>query len=107
MEALEILSKNQSEEINSETNKSEDIDQMINRFFNTLKDKNSAIKEPKDWDNLDIFDINELERIKNTPEYIIEKIKIHIKDFLTLKDYFYNLKKSQNITIMVLYIKGQ
>ena len=72
---------------------------MINRFFNTLKDKNSAIKEPKDWDNLDIFDINELERIKNTPEYIIEKIKIHIKDFLTLKDYFYNLKKSQNINV--------
>ena len=99
MEALEILSKNQSEDINSETNKSEDIDQMINRFFNTLKDKNSAIKEPKDWDNLDIFDINELERIKNTPEYIIEKIKIHIKDFLTLKDYFYNLKKSQNINV--------
>ena len=99
MEALEILSKNQSEEINSETNKSEDIAQMINRFFNTLKDKNSAIKEPKDWDNLDIFDINELERIKNTPEYIIEKIKIHIKDFLTLKDYFYNLKKSQNINV--------
>ena len=98
MEVLEISTKNPTAEENSTTNQYEDLDQIINQFFNTLKDKNGDIKEPKDWDNLDIFDINDLEKIKNTPEYIIEKIKIHIKDFLTLKDYFYNLRKAQNIT---------
>ena len=97
MEVLEISTKNQNNEANSTANQNEDLAQIINQFFNTLKDKNGDIKEPKDWDNLDIFDINELERIKNTPEYIIEKIKIHIKDFLTLNEYFYNLRKAQNI----------
>ena len=97
MEVLEISTKNQNNEANSTANQNEDLDQIINQFFNTLKDKNGDIKEPKDWDNLDIFDINELERIKNSPEYIIEKIKIHIKDFLTLNEYFYNLRKAQNI----------
>ena len=101
-EKNEILEpKIQNNEILKQKIKNNEIlEKKIDKFCHYFREQNKQIEDVDKWQISDFFGINDLERIKQTPEYIIEKIFIHFKNFINLNDYFFimnkNEKKNQN-----------
>ena len=62
---------------------------------------NKKIEEVDNWNISDFFGINDLERIKQTPEYIVEKILIKFKDFINLNGYFFIMKPRDNLNNLI------
>jgi len=84
--------------IKEDTKENEVLEQKIEEICKYFRNEGSTtIKEVDEWKISDFFDINDLERIKQTPEYIIEKIIFHFKNFISLKDYFFIMKPNQNL----------
>jgi len=81
-------------EIDEENNKK--LDKEINDFFDDFKSTNKIVEDPDRWSLSDFYDINELERIKQTPEYIIEKIVNLFKNFINLKENFVSNSSNNN-----------
>ena len=68
----------------------------IEKFCHYFREENKQIEDVDKWNISDFFGINDLERIKQTPEYIIEKILIHLKNFINLNSYFFIMKKNED-----------
>ena len=73
----------------------EKIDEICEQYRKA--NVNKQIAEVDKWDISDFFGVNDLERIKQTPEYIIEKILIKFKDFINLNGYFFIMKPRDNL----------
>ena len=68
----------------------------IEKFCYDFREENKQIEDVDKWQISDFFGINDLERIKQTPEYINEKIVIHLKNFINLNGYYFIMKKNED-----------
>ena len=75
----------------------EKLDQLFEN--SELNPKNDKIADIEEFDNLDIFGYSQIEKIKNNPEYIFLKLRIHFLKFVSLENYFFILKKSSKSSI--------
>lgn len=73
----------------------EKIDEICEQYRNENENKNKKIADLDEWNISDFFGINDLERIKQTPEYIIEKILIKFKNFINFNEYFFIMKPKE------------
>ena len=73
----------------------EKIDEICEQYRNENENKNKKIADLDEWNISDFFGINDLERIKQTPEYIIEKILIKFKNFINFNEYFFIMKSKE------------
>ena len=69
------------------------IDEICEQYRN--KTANKEIAEVDKWNISDFFGINDLERIKQTPEYIVEKILYKFKKFIDFNEYFFIMKPKE------------
>ena len=83
-------------EYNYELNKK--IDNLYENFASEEKNK---LSNQTEFELSDFFGINELQKIKEDPEYIIEKIRIILKNFVSLDEYVYILSQKQKWEILV------
>jgi len=83
-------------EYNNELNKK--IDNLYENFASEEKNK---LSNQTEFELSDFFGINELQKIKEDPEYIIEKIRIILKNFVSLDEYVYILSQKQKWEILV------
>ena len=83
-------------EYNNELNKK--IDNLYENFASEEKNK---LSNQTEFELSDFFGINELQKIKEDPEYIIEKIRIVLKNFVSLDEYVYILSQKQKWEILV------
>ena len=77
----------------------EKIDEICDQYRKA--NVNKKIEEVDEWNISDFFDVNDLERIKQTPEYIVEKILIKFKDFINLNGYFFIMKPHDNLKNLI------
>ncbi len=83
--------------INADKEKDEILEQKIGKDETSfIEYENKQIEDVDEWKISDIFDINDLERIKQTPEYIVGKIVSHFINFINLKGYFFIMKPNEN-----------
>ena len=83
--------------IKTDKEKNEILEQNIgNDEISIIEYENKQIEDGDEWKICDIFDINDLERIKKTPEYIVGKIVSHFINFINLKGYFFIMKPNEN-----------
>ena len=73
----------------------EKIDEICEQYRNENENKNKKIADLDEWNISDFFGINDLERIKQTPEYYIEKILIKFKNFINFNEYFFIMKSKE------------
>ena len=71
----------------------EKIDEICEQYRN--ENTNKKIADLDEWNISDFFGINDLERIKQTPEYIVEKILIKFKNFINFNEYFFIIKPKE------------
>ena len=90
-----INSKSNSKEKNEILEKIIRIDES-EKFCHYFREENKQIEDIDKWKISDFFGLNDLERIKQTPEYIIEKIVILLKNFINLNDYFFIMKQNED-----------
>ena len=71
------------------------IDEIFEQYID--ENTNRKIEDLDKWNISDFFSINDIERIKQTPEYIAEKILNKFKNFINLNEYFYimNMNKEE------------
>ena len=69
------------------------IDEIFEQY--TDENTNKKIEDLDEWNISDFFSISDIERIKQTPEYIAEKILNKFKNFINLNEYFYIMKMNK------------
>ena len=69
------------------------IDEIFEQYID--ENTNRKIEDLDKWNISDFFSINDIERIKQTPEYIAEKILNKFKNFINLNEYFYIMKMNK------------
>ena len=74
------------------------IDNLYENFASEEKNK---LSNQTEFEISDFFGTNELQKIKEDPEYIIEKIRIILKNFVSLDEYVYKLSQNQKWEILV------
>jgi hypothetical protein len=72
-----------------------------NLYENFASEEKKKLSNQTEFEISDFFGINELQKIKEDPEYIIEKIRIILKNFVTLDEYVYKLSQNQKWEILV------
>ena len=72
-----------------------------NLYENFASEEKKKLSNQTEFEISDFFGINELQKIKEDPEYIIEKIRIILKNFVTLDEYVYKLSQKQKWEILV------
>ena len=69
------------------------IDEIFEQYID--ENRSEKIEDLDKWNISDFFSINDIERIKQTPEYIAEKILNKFKNFINLNEYFYIMKMNK------------
>ena len=69
------------------------IDEIFEQYID--ENTNKKIEDLDEWNISDFFSISDIERIKQTPEYIAEKIFNKFKNFINFNEYFYIMKKNK------------
>ena len=76
-------------------------EKIDNLYENFASDEKNKLSNQTEFEISDFFDTNELQKIKEDPEYIIEKIRIILKNFVSLDEYVYKLSQNQKWEILV------
>ena len=93
--------------IKTDKEKNEIFEQNIgNDETSIVEYENKQIEDVDEWKISDIFDINYLERIKQTPEYIIGKNVSNFINFINLKGYFFIMKPNENWKNLIKNMKN-
>ena len=94
---MEEQEEEDSNYLEEENKGSYDIFKKIDEIFEQYRNKtaNKEIAEVDKWNISDFFGINDLERIKQTPEYIVEKILYKFKKFIDFNEYFFIMKPKE------------
>ena len=74
----------------------EKIDEICEQYRNENENINKEIAPLDKWSISDFFGLNDLEKIKRTPEYIVEKVLIKFKNFLNFNEYFFIMKQKES-----------
>ena len=83
----------------------EKIDDLFENSYKNLSNNN--ISNAEDFDALDIFGPFDLEKIKNSPEYLFLKLKIQFLEIYSLENYYFILgKKSKKSKIEIKEVKS-
>jgi len=93
--------------IKTDKEKNEIFEQNIgNDETSIVEYENKQIEDVDEWKISDIFDINDLERIKQTPEYIVGKNVSNFINFINLKGYFFIMKPNENWKNLIKNMKN-
>ena len=76
-------------------------EKIDNLYENFASDEKNKLSNQTEFEISDFFGTNELQKIKEDPEYIIEKIRIILKNFVSLDEYVYKLSQNQKWEILV------
>ena len=69
------------------------IDEIFEQYID--ENRSEKIEDLDKWNISDFFSISDIDKIKQTPEYITEKILNKFKNFINFNEYFYIMKKNK------------
>ena len=77
------------------------MNKKFDNLYENFSSEEKKLSNQTEFEISDFFGTNELQKIKEDPEYIIEKIRIILKNFVTLDEYVYKLIQKQKWEILV------